>query len=95
MAGALYAGSVVLVTGLPFLDLWTACISISMLTGLYTIFGALRTVVITDAFQAVVLVIGAAAVAGYGLYHVGGWQALMAAKALCSVVFLSCRTYSS
>lgn len=78
MAGALYAGSVVMVTGLPFLDLWAASISISILTGTYTIFGGLRTVVITDAFQAVVLVIGAAAVAGYGLIHVGGWQALMA-----------------
>ena len=78
MAGALYAGSVVMVTGLPFLDLWTACISISILTGLYTVFGGLRTVVITDAFQAVVLVIGATLVAGYGLIHIGGWQALMA-----------------
>lgn len=54
MAGALYAGAVVMVTGLPFIDLWTACIVISLLTGLYTIFGGLRTVVITDALQAMV-----------------------------------------
>ena len=39
MAGALYAGAIVMVTGLPFLDLWTACLIISLLTGLYTILG--------------------------------------------------------
>jgi SSS family solute:Na+ symporter len=63
MAGALYAGAVVMITGVPFLDLWTACIIISLLTGLYTIFGGLRTVVVTDALQALVLVVGASVVA--------------------------------
>lgn len=77
MAGALYAGAVVMVTGLPFIDLWTACIVISVVTGLYTIFGGLRAVVITDAFQAGVLIVGAAVVAGYGLVAVGGWQELL------------------
>jgi SSS family solute:Na+ symporter len=77
MAGALYAGAVVMVTGLPFLDLWTACIVISLLTGLYTIFGGLRTVVITDALQALVLIVGASFVAVYGLAQVGGWHALV------------------
>ena len=60
MAGALYAGAIVMVTGLPFLGLWAACLIISLLTGHYTIFGGLRTVVITDALQALVLVVGAA-----------------------------------
>ena len=77
MAGALYAGAVVLVTGLPFLDLWTACLLISALTGLYTVLGGLRTVVITDALQAAVLIAGALAVAIYGLVAVGGWHALI------------------
>jgi len=76
-AGALYAGAVVISTGLPFLDLWTACIVISALTGLYTIFGGLRTVVITDTLQSFVLIAGAAVVAGYGLAQVGGWDALL------------------
>ena len=78
MAGALYAGAVVMVTGLPFIDLWTACIVISLLTGIYTIFGGLRTVVITDALQAIVLIIGACVVAGYGLVQIGGWDSLIA-----------------
>lgn len=76
-AGALYAGAVVMQTGLPVFDLWSACIIISMLVGAYTIFGGLRAVVITDALQAVVLIAGAAAVALYGLYAVGGWEALV------------------
>ncbi len=78
MAGALYAGAIVMVTGLPFLDLWTACLIISLLTGLYTIFGGLRTVAITDALQALVLIVGAGVVAVYGLAHIGGWDALLA-----------------
>jgi SSS family solute:Na+ symporter len=78
MAGALYAGAIVVITGLPFLDLWSACILISIFTGLYTIFGGLRTVVITDALQAIVLIVGATVVAVYGLVQIGGWQALMA-----------------
>ncbi len=77
MAGALYAGAIVLVTGLPFMDLWTACLTISLLTGVYTFFGGLRTVVITDALQAVVLIMGAAVVAVYGLGKVGGWSGLV------------------
>ena len=78
MAGALHAGAIVMVTGLPFLDLWTACLIISLLTGLYTIFGGLRTVAITDALQALVLIVGAGVVAVYGLAHIGGWDALLA-----------------
>ncbi|RIA45474.1 SLC5 family protein [Dichotomicrobium thermohalophilum] len=78
MAGALYAGAIVMQTGVPGLDLWTACIVISLLVGAYTIFGGLRAVVITDAIQALVLIAGALAVALYGLYAVGGWEALTA-----------------
>jgi SSS family solute:Na+ symporter len=77
MAGALYAGAVVMITGLPSLDLWTACVLISVFTGTYTIFGGLRAVVITDALQAVVLVVGASVVVIYGLAHIGGWNELV------------------
>ncbi len=76
-AGALYAGAVVVSTGLPFLDLWAACVLISICTGLYTILGGLRTVVITDTLQSCVLIAGATVVAGYGLSQVGGWDALL------------------
>lgn len=77
MAGALYAGAIVIVTGLPFLDLWSACILISLFTGIYTILGGLRSVVLTDAIQAVVLIVGAGVVAAYGLIQIGGWEELV------------------
>ena len=76
-AGALYAGAIVIATGFPFLDLWSACILISFLAGAYTIFGGLRAVVMTDSLQAIVLIIGAVLVAGQGLWAVGGWGALI------------------
>ncbi len=77
-AGALYAGAVVVSTGFPAIGLWPACILISICVGIYTIFGGLRAVVITDALQAGVLIIGAILVAGFGLAAVGGVDQLVA-----------------
>ena len=76
-AGALYAGAVVLQAAVPGVDLWIACLLLSLFAGLYTIVGGLRAVVITDALQAIVLIIGAAVVAYFALDAVGGWTALM------------------
>ena len=76
-AGALYAGAVVLQAAVPFVDLWIACLLLSLFAGLYTIIGGLRAVVITDALQAIVLIIGAAMVGYFALDAVGGWTALM------------------
>lgn len=77
-AGALYAGAVVIGTGFPVLDLWSACILISLLAGTYTIFGGLGAVVVTDALQALVLIAGALLVAVLGMQAAGGWDAIMA-----------------
>ena len=76
-AGALYAGAVVLQAAVPAVDLWLACLLLSLLAGLYTIVGGLRAVVITDALQAVVLIVGAALVGYFALDAVGGWTALV------------------
>ncbi len=76
-AGALYAGAVVISTGFPFLELWVACVLISLCAGAYTIFGGLRAVVVTDTLQALVLIVGALLVAVIGLSAVGGWGAMM------------------
>jgi len=77
-AGALYAGAVVMLTAFPGIDLWQASLLLSLLAGIYTISGGLRAVVFTDALQAVVMVLGAAVLAIYGLHAVGGWDGLMA-----------------
>jgi SSS family solute:Na+ symporter len=71
----LFAGGVVVgaVTGM---DLYTSASVLIVITGLYTILGGLRAVIYTEVMQAVVLIIGSAAMAVLGLQAVGGWSGL-------------------
>src|SRR4051812_13158641 len=73
----LFAGGVVMhaVTGL---DLYSSATVLIVITGLYTIFGGLRAVIYTEVMQAVVLIIGSAALAVLGLNAAGGWAGLHA-----------------
>lgn len=73
----IYAGGVV-VSALLGIDFWTGAIATVVLTGLYTVLGGMRAVVYTEALQAVVLIIGAAALTLIGLDHVGGWESMKA-----------------
>ncbi len=57
-AGGLYAGSLVLQTFFPDIGLATMCIVLALIAGIYTAFGGLKAVVITDAIQSVILIIG-------------------------------------
>ena len=70
-----YAGGVML-QGLIGVNFWTGAITVVILTGLYTVLGGLRAVVYTEALQAVVLIGGSAAVTGFGLIEIGGWNEL-------------------
>ena len=79
IAGALYAGGVVISTMFPLLHLWQASAVLAVLAGGYTLFGGLRSVVVTDALQAVLMIIGAGLIFLLGLREVGGWSALMGA----------------
>lgn len=81
LAGALYAGGVVLGTVFPGLGLWQVTAGLAVLAGAYTLVGGLRAVVATDALQAVLMMVGAGALCYYGLAEVGGWEALSAALA--------------
>src|SRR2546429_1174002 len=67
----LFAGGVVMreVTGF---GVWTSAVILIVITGLYTVLGGLRAVIYTEVMQAVVLIIGAAAMAPGGLDAVGG-----------------------
>ena len=77
---ALYAAGIVfkalfpepLIAGLD--NFWLGALGIVALTGLYTILGGLRTVIYTDAIQAIVLILGSAVVAFIGLNQLGGWS---------------------
>ncbi|MEH6679051.1 MAG: sodium:solute symporter [Sediminicola sp.] len=71
----IYAGGVV-VSALLGIDFWTGAIATVVLTGVYTVVGGMRAVVYTETLQAIILVIGAAALTFIGLEHVGGWQSM-------------------
>ena len=71
----LFAGGVVVraVTGLDF---FTSAAVLIVITGLYTIFGGLRAVIYTEVMQAIILIVGSAALMFIGLSNVGGWSGL-------------------
>jgi SSS family solute:Na+ symporter len=73
----LFAGGIVMraVTGM---DLYTSAGILIVITGLYTIVGGLRAVIYTEVMQAVVLIVGSAALVILGLNAVGGWSELHA-----------------
>src|SRR6056300_1014886 len=73
----IYAGGVV-VSALLGIDFWTGAIATVVLTGLYTVLGGMRAVVYTETLQAIVLIIGAAALTYIGLDRVGGWESMKA-----------------
>ncbi len=78
IAGALYAGGVVIATLFPAVGLWETTAAMAMLAGIYTLVGGLRAVVATDAAQAVLMIVGAGAICVFGLRAVGGWEAMTA-----------------
>lgn len=79
-----YAGAVVFRTllpdtfGSPDNAFWVGAISTVILTGLYTVAGGLRAVLYTDTAQALILLVGSAAITYSGLEQLGGWGELQA-----------------
>ena len=78
----IYAGAIVFSTllpdtfGSPENAFWFGAIATVVLTGIYTVVGGLRAVIYTDTAQAVVLLIGSAAITWFGLGALGGWDEL-------------------
>ena len=66
-AGALYAGGLVISNVTEYLNLWTAVAVLALVAGIYTILGGLSAVVVTDTVQAILLIVGAAALFWIGL----------------------------
>ena len=77
-----YAGAVVFKTllpdtfGSPENAFWVGAFATVILTGLYTVAGGLRAVLYTDSAQAIILIIGSAAITWFGLDRLGGWGEL-------------------
>lgn len=55
---------------------WFSIIVTAIVVGLYTFFGGLTAVVMTDVVQMILMFVGGAAVVVVGLYQVGGWGGL-------------------
>src|SRR3982751_3495157 len=55
---------------------WQGAIILVVVTGVYTIFGGLHTVMYTEAIQAIILLFGSAVLLFMGLGKVGGWHGL-------------------
>ena len=79
-----YAGAIVFRTllpdtfGSPDNAFWVGAISTVVLTGVYTVAGGLRAVLYTDTVQALILLLGSAAITWIGLDQLGGWGELQA-----------------
>ena len=71
----IYAGGIV-VSALLGIDFWTGALATVILTGIYTVLGGMRAVIYTETVQAIVLIIGAAALTYIGLDHIGGWESM-------------------
>ncbi len=71
----IFAGALVFETiGVPF---WTGAIITVIATGFYTVLGGLKAVIYTDMVQAFILLLGTIAVTLFGLYALGGWDAMI------------------
>ncbi len=77
-----YAGAVIFRTllpdtfGSPDAAFWVGAVVTVLLTGVYTLAGGLRAVLYTDSAQALVLILGSAAITWFGLEQLGGWGEL-------------------
>lgn len=77
IAFSFLAGGIVLET-LFGINMYTSIVVIAALTGLYTIIGGLRAVVITESIQSVVLLTGSVIITIAAWNKIGGWQPMTA-----------------
>jgi len=75
--GVLFWAAAVMFEPLMGWDPWFSIIVTAVVVGVYTFFGGLTAVVMTDVVQMVIMFVGGAAVVVVGLYHAGGWGGLV------------------
>lgn len=61
------------------IDFWTGAVIVVVATGVYTVIGGMRAVLVSDMFQMFVMIGGSIVVTVMGLNAVGGWSELRAA----------------
>lgn len=75
-AGALYAGGLVLNLLFPVFSLWQAIALMGLVAGIYTFWGGLSAVVVTDSLQALLLIVAGGILCWVGLDAIGGFDAM-------------------
>jgi len=76
-AAGLFAGGIVMQMLYPEVPIWVPIAVLGVLAGVYTIFGGLSAVVITDTVQAVVLIIGSIVIAILAFGEIESWSQLV------------------
>lgn len=77
IAFSVLAGGIVVET-LFGINMYVSVIIIALLTGLYTIVGGLKAVVVTETIQSVVLIAGAIIITYFSWNKIGGWENMTA-----------------
>ena len=75
--GVIFWASSVLLNTLMGWSIEASLLVTAGVVGIYTIFGGLSAVVMTDVIQLIIMYLGGAILLGLGLYKVGGWEALV------------------
>jgi len=75
--GIMFWATAVLLNTLLGWPIWLSIILTAVVVGLYTFFGGLAAVVMTDVVQMIIMFVGGATVVFLGLHHVGGWSGLV------------------
>ena len=76
-AGSLFAGAIVVQLLMPEVPLWQIMTALALIAGFYTLTGGLSAVMLTDAVQAVLLLVGSSVITWVALDQIGGWGVLM------------------
>ena len=78
-AGSLYAGGILVQVIFPSVPVAFSIPVIALVAGLYTVVGGLKAVMVTDALQAAILLLGAIVITAFTLDAAGGWPAVVQA----------------
>ena len=76
IAFSFLAGGIVLET-LFGVNMYVSIILITVLTGLYTIIGGLKSVIVTESIQSIVLIAGAVIITFFAWNKAGGWDGML------------------
>lgn len=77
MAGALYAGGLLISEVIPMLSMNGVIILIMVLAGVYSIAGGLKAISRTDMLQSLILILGAILISYFALKSAGGWREMI------------------